>query len=183
MSSKDTRERQEERGLITNNYALIFCILLFAIVIFNSWHLSQSQSEIVQGADFTLPTISGGNFSLSSYRGKVIVLNFMQTSCQYCRAQMPQLKKIWDVYNGKIVMVSISTNQWEDSDDILRSFANSYGANWIWARDVVGVTVIYQVPGTPTTFIIDQGGQIRSKHVGFTDASTFMNDLEKLVNG
>jgi cytochrome oxidase Cu insertion factor (SCO1/SenC/PrrC family) len=174
----------DERGLVTNNYALIFCFILIVVVIANSWHLSQiqSQSQIAQGADFTLPTISGDNFTVSSYRGKVIVLNFMQTSCQYCRAQMPQLKEVWDVYRGKIVMVSISVDQWGDSDNVLQAFANTYNASWIWARDVVGATIMYNVTGTPTTFVLDQGGQIRYRHEGYTDASTFLNDINELVN-
>jgi peroxiredoxin len=182
MSYQEQRE-EPVRGKrrLGDNYALSFCLLLIAVVVINSWYSSQYQSEIVQGADFTLPTISGGNFSLSSYRGKVIVLNFMQTSCQNCRAEISQLKEVWDVYNGKIVMASISVDRWGDSDGVLRAFANSYNASWIWAIDTVGALTKYQVPTSPTTVILDQEGQVRYKHVGFTSASTFFGDVDALI--
>jgi len=110
------------------------------------------------------------------------VLNFMQTSCQNCRAEIPQLKEVWDVYNGEIVMVSISVDQWGDSSGVLRSFATTYNASWIWAIDTVGAFAKYQVAAPPTTVILDQEGQVRYRHVGLTSALTFLQDLAGLVN-
>ena len=171
---------ESERGLITNKYVLILVMALVAVALVNSLYLGQT--KIVQGADFSLTTVSGENYSLSSSVGKVVIINFMATSCPYCRSEMPELKKVWDAYDGKIVMISISVDPFSDSDDALRSFASSYGANWLWARDVVGVTAYYQVTGTPTTVIIDQRGNVQYRHVGYTEASVFMNDLDKLMN-
>lgn len=171
---------ESERGFFGNKYVLAIVIALVTIFLINSWYLSQF--KVVQGSDFTIPTISGDSFSIGTNRGKVVVINFMATSCPYCRAEIPELKKVWDVYGGKIVMVSISVDPLSDSDGILLAFANSYNASWIWARDTVGAVVKYQVTGTPTTVIIDQEGQVKYRHEGFTDASTFLKDLDALVN-
>jgi len=165
---------------ISNKYVLTIAILLLTFTLINSWYLNQVQ--IVQGADFSLTTVSGENYSLNSSRGKVVLINFMATSCPICRSEMPELRKVWEAYGGKVVMISISVDPFSDTDDVLRSYASSYGANWIWARDVVGATADYQVSGTPTTFIIDQGGQVRYRHVGYTDASIFLSDIDGLVN-
>jgi len=173
-------EKTIEGGLIGNKYALTIAILLLTIALINSWYLSQTQ--IVQGADFSLTTVSGENYSLNSSRGKVVLINFMATSCPICRSEMPELRKVWDAYGGSVVMISISVDPFSDTDDILRSYARSFGANWIWARDVVGATADYRVSGTPTTVIVDQGGQVRYRYVGYTDATILLKDIEGLVN-
>jgi len=180
MNTPKMEGKPTESGLIGNKYVLTIAILLLTIALINSWYLNQAQ--VVGGADFSLTTVSGENYSLSSSRGKVVLINFMATSCPICRSQMPELKKVWDAYGGKVVMVSISVDPYSDTDEVLRSYASSYGANWIWARDVVGATADYKVSGTPTTFILDQGGQVRYKHVGYTDAPTFMNELDILID-
>jgi len=178
--SSPKMEEPAERGLIGNKYVLTIAILLLTITLINSWYLSQTQ--IVQGADFSITTVSGENYSLNSSRGKVVLINFMATSCPICRSEMTELRKVWDAYGEKVVMVSISVDPFSDTDDSLRNFASSFGANWIWARDVVGATADYRVSGTPTTFIIDQEGQVRYRHVGYTDASILIKDIEELVN-
>jgi peroxiredoxin len=183
MSSQEPEGRpvESERGLITNKYVLIMAIVLAAIALINSIFLNQP--KIVQATDFSLTTTAGEKFSLSSSRGKVVIINFMATSCPYCISEMADLKKVWDAYGGKVVMISISVDPFSDTDDILRGFASSYGANWLFARDVAGVTAYYGVTGTPTTVIIDQSGNIQYRHVGYTEASTFLNDLVELLKG
>jgi len=175
MSSPAPKERpvESERGLIANKYVLIIGILLIAVVVINSWFY---------GGDFSVTTLSGDNFSVSGNRGRIIMINFMTTTCPYCRAETMELKKLWDSYDGKIVLVSISVDTITDTDGLLRDFASSYGADWIWARDVVGAAMKYKVSGTPTTFILDAEGRVRYRHEGFTEAITLMNELDILLN-
>jgi len=178
--SSPKMEGPAERGFIGNKYVLTIAIFLLTITLINSWYLSQTQ--IAQGADFSLTTVSGENYSLNSSRGKVVLINFMATSCPICRSEMTELREVWDAYGEKVVMVSISVDPFSDTDDALRSYASNFGANWIWARDVVGATADYGVSGTPTTFIIDQEGQVRYRHIGYTDASVLLRDIDGLVN-
>ena len=175
MNSQEPKGRsvEGERSLIRNKYVLMIGILLFTAVIINS---------LYYGGDFSVTTLSGDNFSVSGNRGRVIMINFMTTTCSYCRAETLELKKLWDSYDGKIVLVSISVDPITDTDGLLRDFASSHGADWIWARDVVGAAMKYKVSGTPTTFILDDEGRIRYRHEGFTEAITLMNELDILLN-
>jgi len=175
MNSQEPKGRsvEGERSLIRNKYVLMIGILLFTAVIINS---------LYYGGDFTVTTLAGDEFSISGNRGKVIMINFMATMCQYCRAEMLELKEIWGAYDGDIVLVSISIDPITDTDGLLRDFASSYGADWIWARDIVGVAKKYKVSGPPTTFILDAEGRVRYRHDGFTEASTLMDELDILLN-
>lgn len=78
--------------------------------------------------DFVLPTLSGERVSLESLRysnGKVntVILVFFDTECQPCIKELPTLKKIFDEYKGKEVilrMVSVGEDEKKVNEFIKR---------------------------------------------------------------
>jgi cytochrome oxidase Cu insertion factor (SCO1/SenC/PrrC family) len=121
--------------------------------------------------DFLLTDVDGKNFKLSDYRGKVVVLEFMQTTCEYCQAQEPRMKELRSRFPGDVVMVIISINP-GDTEEILRQYRDQNLVGWIAIRDTSEVSSAYNVSGTPTIFIIDKNGDIAFQHVGFTDSDS-----------
>jgi peroxiredoxin len=121
--------------------------------------------------DFALTDVDGKSFKLSDYRGKVVVLEFMQTTCEYCQAQEPRMKELRSSFSGDVVMAMISTNP-GDTEEILRQYRDQNLVGWIAMRDTSGVSSTYNVTGTPTIFIIDKNGDIAYQQVGFTDADS-----------
>ncbi|MBR4882385.1 MAG: redoxin domain-containing protein, partial [Bacteroidales bacterium] len=55
--------------------------------------------------DFTLETIGGEEFVLSSLRGKYVVLDFWASWCGPCRASIPGIKKVYEQYKDKGVEI------------------------------------------------------------------------------
>src|SRR5258708_35297106 len=49
---------------------------------------------------FDLVGVDGARHSLSSYRGRVVVLNFWATWCIPCRAEMPDLEHAARIHRG-----------------------------------------------------------------------------------
>ena len=46
--------------------------------------------------DFTVATLSGGPFTLSDYRGKIVLVNWFATWCKPCVEEMPHLQEeVW----------------------------------------------------------------------------------------
>ena len=69
------------------------------------------------------------------------------------------------------------------SAETLRSFAQGFPyATWIWARDTANLGQVYQVAGIPKTVIIDQDGHIRFTHTVVTYASTFIEEIDQLLD-
>lgn len=88
------------------NYIVKFCIgLLLAS------HLGYGQSletpQTVQVKDFSLESTDGETVSLSSYKGKFIVVHIATTWCPYCNAEAPYLEEIYQEYHTKNVAVLI----------------------------------------------------------------------------
>jgi len=130
--------------------------------------------------DFTLTDIDGNKFTLSSYRGGVVLLEFFATWCPGCVREVSELKVVQEKFGEGLVIISISVDPDKDTVEVLKQFRAKYGITWIIARDKAGVTNLYKVSGLPTLFIIDQEGIIRFKHTVLTYASDIVSELEQL---
>ncbi|GIK34592.1 MAG: hypothetical protein AMXMBFR45_11280 [Gammaproteobacteria bacterium] len=117
--------------------------------------------------EFSLPARSGGDVSLSSLRGQVVLVNFWATWCGPCRKEMPLLEQIYQRYKG-LGFTLLAVNVEEDSggaDQWLRDTPVSFPV--LFDRDN-RVSKLYQVTAMPSTVIIDRKGQVRFIHYGYT---------------
>ena len=135
--------------------------------------------------DFALTDLDGKAFRLSDFRGKVVLIDFMATWCGPCRQQMPHLKAVWEKeeYRGKVVIISIDVDL-RVSVEELKSYRQGYPyATWIWAKDSAEqrVAASYGVRAIPTIVVIDQEGYVRFVHVGLTDSSTLIREVDGLL--
>ena len=123
-------------------------------------------------ANFTLASLDGQNTSLSSLRGKVVVLDFWATWCPPCRRSLPHLQKMSadpELKNKGLVVLAI--NQQEEVSKI-RPFLEQEHYTFNVLRDTDGaVSRAYNVEGIPTTVIIGRDGNVRNVFVGFADES------------
>jgi peroxiredoxin len=116
--------------------------------------------------DFTLASIEGSKTKLSALRGKVVLLNFWDTSCKPCRAEYPHLQRIQGEYKGQglsVLMINLD-------DDIsgVKLFAEKYGfAAQVLLKNST-VQRAYGIGAIPHTVVIDGAGVIRFNEVGFT---------------
>ena len=120
---------------------------------------------------FQLSTSTGGSMVLSQFRGRVVLLDFMSTTCLYCQAfTTDALVPLAEKYAGRLVLISIDINR--QGDDLttgnarIEQFRTTYGATWTYALDTAGVTRLYGVTATPTHFIVDKAGVLRDVHTG-----------------
>ena len=146
------------------------------------WYFIESGKN--DGINFTLTTLKGDEFSLSDFRGSVVVLDFMATWCGPCRSTMPTLISLHDDIGGQFELISISVDPTHDTVEVLRAWADEHGADWIHARDLSDPPVFsrFEVSGVPTFFVIDKRGVVRYKHVGFISELTLKTEILSLIN-
>lgn len=130
--------------------------------------------------DFTLPTIDGQETSLSQYRGKIVMLNFWQSSCPACVQETPYIQAVFDGWPGdklKILAVSV-----EERPVFVQTFLDTRGLTFPVLLDSdSAISNTYQVSSFPTTFFINADGIIKGKKSGhFTSQSEIENILKSL---
>ena len=142
--------------------------------------------EVAPG--FTLIDVDGNEFSLADFRGTTVVLTFVATRIITCKTQVFILNNISRYFGDEVIIVLIGINNetlWVggDTEEQLQQFGDDCGFEGIVARDTEGVTDDYSVVYIPTTFIVDQAGYIRHKHVGVvqTGESVLLEELQVIV--
>ena len=146
--------------------------------------IKRQAAEFIQegkpAPDFTLKDIEGNDFSLSSLKGKYVVLDFWGSWCGWCIKGMPEMKKVYDKYKGKLEIVGIDCN---DTEEKWKAAVEKHGINWI---NVINskekgkdLTTIYNISGFPTKLIISPEGKIDKIVVG--ESPEFYDALHKFM--
>lgn len=109
--------------------------------------------------DFEWTGSDGQTLRLSSYRGKVVVVNFWATWCPPCREEMPALQRV-AASEPDVVVLEVDLME---PGDKARSFLDSLGLDRLQpVLDSDGATTRrFGVLSLPSTFFVDTAGVIR----------------------
>ena len=130
--------------------------------------------------DFTLPQLDGQPIRLSSYRGKIVLLDFWATWCDPCREEIPHFIELQERYSQagfQIIGVSM-----DDAPDPVRTFYQQFQMNYPVVMGNAGIGEDYGgVLGLPIAFILDRDGRIVVKHVGATKPEAIEKEVVALL--
>lgn len=116
----------------------------------------------MQAPDFTQKDVSGKPVSLSSLKGKYVLVEFWASWCVPCRAGNPNLVKQYQLYKDKgfeIISVSLDNvkERWVEA-------IQKDGLPWIQVSDLKGwnndVGRLYGVRAVPQSFLLDKDGKV-----------------------
>ncbi len=109
--------------------------------------------------DFTLPTLDGKQLSLGQFRGKMVMVNFWETSCPACASEMPYIQTIFDVWpRDQLEILAVSVGE---RAAFVQSFVDRRGLTFPALLDSdEAVSKIYQISVIPTTLFINADGII-----------------------
>ena len=164
----------------------------------------QQLPKIAPAPDFMLTSQDGAQVTLTDFRGKVVAVTFIYTSCtSTCPVLTPMMSFVQDQlgrdFGRNIVFVSITVDPERDTPPVLKEYATSLGANlsgWsfltgtpVAIRDVTrryGVVASKNISGdvdhTFLTSIVDQHGIPRLQYAGVRfDPEEFKRDLVGLL--
>lgn len=112
--------------------------------------------------DFSLKDLTGRNFTLSSFKGKPVLLIFITTWCPTCRSEMPHYKSIYETYGKQgLEVVNIDI---EEPKNKVSLFAEKYGVPYRMLLDEKGeVARKYGIVGIPAMVLVDKDGNILSR--------------------
>ena len=132
---------------------------------------------------FSLPTLgSGQSMGLSKYKGRVVYVDFWASWCGPCRESLPMLNELRNELKRKGFEV-LAINLDENTDDA-KAFLKQFPVSYPVLLDPEGrIPEKYELPGMPTSFMIDKKGNVAKIHVGFkaADMPQIRKDVIKLL--
>jgi len=139
-------------------------VLLIFFLLFPNCSKKPVESSLAP--DFSLKTLRDEQITLSSLRGKVVLLDFWATWCGPCKESIPHLIQIRKDFQAKgFEVIGLSMDRGDER--IVRNFINTMDIPYPVLIAPDDLAKKYGVTGLPTTFLIDREGKIREKIVGF----------------
>jgi cytochrome c biogenesis protein CcmG, thiol:disulfide interchange protein DsbE len=142
-------------------------VALAAVLVWNLLHQDTkaaakiAHGRIVAAPRFDLERLDApGRLTVAALRGRVVVVNFWQSTCEPCKAEAPLIAAAIRRWRGKPVeVVGIDTS--EPARSSARAFMRRYGLSYPVVFDPSGdVAGRYGVYGTPTTVFLDRRGRV-----------------------
>jgi len=128
------------------------------------------------------PTWAASPFDISTFRGRVVYLDFWASWCGPCRQSFPWMQTMTNAYQGQglaIVAVNLDRDRL-DADKFLDQFKPTFDVRF----DPKGKSAeFYKIKGMPVSLLIDRHGVTRFTHVGFrpVDAAAYEAQLRELL--
>ena len=147
---------------------------------------SGSTPQSQNATDFTLPTLTGANITLSELEGTLVVLNFWATWCHYCTGQLPYFEHVAQQKEGEIKVIAINVGQ---NASTVQDFFGEYEPTMTVALDehlevFVNYCQNHSNPGgnIPFTLFVDREGVIQYKRIGaFSSEAGLWNTLHSVL--
>ena len=133
-----------------------FLVILFCLLL--------SLAPDVQSRDFLFTDSTGKKLTLSSYKGKWVLINFWATWCPPCLKEIPDLVSLYE--SRKDVMVIGIAMDYQDPKTVLK-FADSLSISYpIVFGDKKIAAQIGPVSMLPTTYLFNPAGQPAAYKIG-----------------
>jgi thiol-disulfide isomerase/thioredoxin len=121
----------------------------------------------VSSIDFSLEGLDGKTVSLSSYRGKVVLLSFWATWCGPCKEEMPAMEKLYQKLKARGFVV-LAVDMMEEKTAV-SAFVKKNGYTFPVVLDKtgeVGGNGLYSARAIPTNYVVDKAGMIVGRKIG-----------------
>ncbi len=127
-----------------------------------------------------LQTVDGETVSLSSLRGRPVIVNFWASWCIPCRDEFPLLVDAYDRHSDEGLEILGIVH--DDGPQAASAFANSYGATWPLLMDPDNVAWrAFMGAFVPITYFVDRDGIIQSASYGPPPSGFLDAELEKIL--
>ncbi|MET6990701.1 TlpA disulfide reductase family protein [Sediminicola arcticus] len=127
---------------------------------------SKSTSIGSKAPNFSAPTPSGELLALNDAMGKVTIVDFWAAWCKPCRAENPNVVKVYNQYHEKgLNIIGVSLDR--KAEDWKKAIADD-GLAWNHVSNVQyfdEIAKLYNVDAIPATFILDENGVIIAKNL------------------
>ena len=123
-----------------------------------------TEPRLYPALDFTVKDFDGNDVKLSDYFGKPIVLNFWAYWCGPCQREMPEFNAKYEELGGDVVFLMVHADP-DTTQGKSLVVANDYSFPVVY-DEKYEAAVAYGISAYPTTFFINQEGNLQAYYVG-----------------
>jgi peroxiredoxin len=114
--------------------------------------------------DFSLPDVNGREISLSSFRGKYVLVDFWASWCGPCRNENPNVVKVYNEFKNKnFTVLGVSLDRPGQKAAWLKAIQADH-LDWTHVSDLKwwqsSVVPLYQINGIPYNVLVDPQGMV-----------------------
>lgn len=145
---------------------------------------------VIPAVDFELEDQYGNIHRLEDYRGKTIFLNFWATWCLPCKAEMPDIQKLYEKSSTEgedaVIVLGVAAPNMgqEGSEEEIAAFMEEKGYTYPVLMDTEGeLFASYGIMSFPTTFMIDRDGNVFGYVSGMLSADMMDSIVRQTLDG
>jgi peroxiredoxin len=155
-------------------WLLLMGVLFLMAAVTSGWAASSAPGFNLKGVQ------DSKEYSLSQFKGKVVLLNFFTYFCGPCRQEMPHLNQIYQELKGQgfqILGIGLASTPQQ-----LKELVGQLGLTYPVLEGTAEVSKAYGgVELVPLTLIIDRQGNIVHKILGARSKADFENMIKPLL--
>ena len=128
-----------------------------------------------KNADFTLTDTEGEAWHMKELRGKVVLLNFLSTSCVPCRRELFDLQNVFDQNSARgVIVLSIADGPEANVQPFMEQFGTSYP---VLLDPGNKIHELYHIDGVPRSFVFDRNGNLAATAINMRTLDQFTQML------
>ena len=135
-----------------------------AVLLCTAALLAAGENSGRRAPGFALPDSKMQVFDLADYRGKIVLLDFMQTSCGHCGAFADVLERVQQKYGDQVAILAV-VNSGGDNQNTVAQYISGHRITYPVLFDAGQMAYSYLLKmrfDTPHAFLIDANGTIRN---------------------
>lgn len=130
--------------------------------------------------------VDGKNISLEDMKGHVIIVNYWATWCPSCRAEIPGLVELYNIYKDReFTVIGVSVDK--GGEEVVSNYIHRYKISYPVIMNTKQLQSHYEkitgnpIHGIPTNIIINREGKVVSAYAGFRSEYELDQEIQKLL--
>jgi peroxiredoxin len=166
-------------GVTAATAILAATVLIASISVITAADLA-SINDRKPAPDFALTDATGAPVALSSYRGRVVLLDFWATWCTGCKVEIPWYMEFQTRY-GRQGLSAIGVAMDEEGWQKVKPYLEAHPINYPIVVGVPDLATPYHITSLPVTLLIDREGRIADAHVGMVTKGAWEQEIRRLL--